>query len=230
MDEAKKLLLKRLFEQKVIDKPDELYEWLETYVICPHHDYWHEKMAEGCNIHESFDEISWFIDRINNSNETWKKLHNYLVNDVFAKETRRPSIGVGVLIVKDGKILLGKRKGVCGDGLWSFPGGHLEWNESIESCAQREVLEETGLTISLPKKVTFINDIFLKEDKHYVTFYMIAEWVKGEATNMEPDKCEGWEWFSVDNLPEPLWGAISEVVSKAEANNFAWVPWEGNVI
>jgi len=44
----------------------------------------------------------------------------------------RPYIGVGVCVVKDGKVLLGKRQNAHGDGCWCFPGGHLEFKESIE--------------------------------------------------------------------------------------------------
>ena len=58
-----------------------------------------------------------------------------------------PQVGVGVLILRDGKVLLGRRKGSHGAGCWSAPGGHLEFGETLEDCAAREVLEETGLKI-----------------------------------------------------------------------------------
>lgn len=58
-----------------------------------------------------------------------------------------PGLGVGVLVIENGRVLLGKRKGSHGAGTWSAPGGHLEYGESIENCAEREVLEETGLRI-----------------------------------------------------------------------------------
>ena len=57
-------------------------------------------------------------------------------------ESKCPKVGVGVAVVKDGKVLLGKRKNAHGEGTWSFPGGHLEYKESWEDCAIRETLEE----------------------------------------------------------------------------------------
>ena len=59
-----------------------------------------------------------------------------------------PRIGVAVIVVRDGKVLLGKRKNAHGEGRWGFPGGHLEFMETVEACAAREVLEETGLGVS----------------------------------------------------------------------------------
>jgi len=60
---------------------------------------------------------------------------------------QRPLIGIGVIIIRAGKILLGKRRNTHGAGSWCCPGGHLEYGESFESCARLEVKEETGLEI-----------------------------------------------------------------------------------
>jgi len=116
----------------------------------------------------------------------------------------RPKVGMGVIVRKDGKVLLGKRKGSHGEATWCFPGGHLEFKESLEDCAKRETLEETGVKIKNLRFGTITNDIFEREDKHYITIYMISDYDSGEVKNMEPEKCEGWEWFEWDNLPEPL--------------------------
>ena len=72
----------------------------------------------------------------------------------------RPKVGVGVIIVKEGKILLGKRKNAHGEGTWCPPGGHLELGESYEECAKRETFEETGLQIKNLQFITATNDIF----------------------------------------------------------------------
>lgn len=116
----------------------------------------------------------------------------------------RPKIGIGVIVIKDNKVLMGKRKNSHGEGSWSFPGGHLELNESIEDCAEREVMEETGIRIKNLRMGPFTNDIFEKEEKHYVTLFVVSEHDSGENRLMEPHKCEGWEWFEWSNLPTPL--------------------------
>lgn len=130
------------------------------------------------------------------------------------KEIIRPKVGVGVIIRKNGKILIGKRKGNHGGGYWAFPGGHLEMNETIEDCARREVLEETGLNISNLKKSIFTNDIFPESGKHYVTVYMVADYKGGEVKIMEPQKCESWDWFNMDNLPNPLFIPLQNFIKE----------------
>lgn len=116
----------------------------------------------------------------------------------------RPKVGLGVLIIKDNKVLLGKRKNSHGDGSWCFPGGHLEFNESWESCATRETMEETGIKIKNIKFSTATNDLFPLENKHYITIIMRADYDSGEVKIMEPEKCELWDWFEWDKLPRPL--------------------------
>jgi 8-oxo-dGTP diphosphatase len=113
-------------------------------------------------------------------------------------------VGLGVCIHKDGKILLGKRMNAHGDGAWCFPGGHVEFGESWEDCARRETREETGIEITNIRFATATNDIFLKEEKHYVTIIMRADYDSGEVKIKEPDKCEQWQWFTLDDLPKPL--------------------------
>ncbi len=123
----------------------------------------------------------------------------------------RPRVGVGVVVIKDGKVLLGKRKNAHGEGSWSFPGGHLEFNESWEDCASRETMEETGITIKNICFGTATNDIFHKENKHYITIVMLSEYDSGEVKIMEPEKCEKWEWFLWSQLPEPLFIPIQNL-------------------
>jgi len=108
---------------------------------------------------------------------------------------KRPLIGVAVIVIKEKKVLLGKRKNSHGAGTWAFPGGHLEFRESIEDCARREVFEETGLEIGNLRYGAFTNDIFGEEGKHYVTLFVIADHAAGVPIVKEPQKCEKWAWF-----------------------------------
>ena len=124
----------------------------------------------------------------------------------------RPRIGVGVIVRKDGRILLGERLSAHGAGSWQFPGGHLEYGESLESCAEREVMEETGMVIGGIRPVTFTNDIFIEQEKHYVTLYMVADYLEGTPQVLEPEKCASWAWFTWDALPEPLFLPIQNLL------------------
>lgn len=118
--------------------------------------------------------------------------------------SRRPLIGVAVIVTKAGSVLLGKRKGAHGAGTWAFPGGHLEYGESVEECARREVIEECGIQIINPRAVTFTNDIFGAEGKHYVTLFVSADYSAGDLVVREPDKCEGWIWSPWPPTVKPL--------------------------
>ncbi|MFO8016690.1 MAG: NUDIX hydrolase [Candidatus Woesearchaeota archaeon] len=120
------------------------------------------------------------------------------------RDRRTPAVGVGVLIRKDGKVLMGRRKNSHGHDTWAPPGGHLEWNETFEDCAKREVLEETGLSIKDVRFLTATNDMMKDDEKHYITLYLVADHERGEPENKEPEKCRGWEWFTWEELPGPL--------------------------
>lgn len=123
----------------------------------------------------------------------------------------RPKVGVGVFVVKDSKVLLGKRKNAHGEGSWCLPGGHLEYGEKLEECSKREVLEETGINIKDIREGPFTNDIFTEEQKHYITIFMLSNYESGEVKVMEPEKCETWEWFEWENLPENLFIPIQNL-------------------
>lgn len=113
-------------------------------------------------------------------------------------------VGVGVFIVKDSKILLGKRKGSHDAGTWSPPGGHLEFHETPDITAIRETAEECGVRIKNIRSLTFTNDIYELEQKHYITIFLVADYASGEPKILEPDKCDGWEWYDPKELPREL--------------------------
>ena len=80
-----------------------------------------------------------------------------------------PRIGVGIIITRNNQVLLLKRLNVHGAGSWSTPGGHLEYGETPEECAAREVKEETNLDIFNISFKAITNDVFVTENKHYIT-------------------------------------------------------------
>jgi 8-oxo-dGTP diphosphatase len=127
-------------------------------------------------------------------------------------ELQRPKVGIGVIVLKDRKILIGKRKGAHGQGTWCLPGGHLEYSENWEACAQRETWEEAGVEIKNIRFAGATNDIHENESKHYITLFMIAEHSAGTATNKEPDKCEGWEWVKWESIPEPRFKPLNTLI------------------
>ncbi|KAI9741054.1 MAG: Nudix hydrolase 15, mitochondrial [Cirrosporium novae-zelandiae] len=94
-----------------------------------------------------------------------------------------PQVGIGAMILDSSrrKIVFGKRKGSHGAGTWAIPGGHLEFGESFEECAAREVLEETGLVVRNVKFLTATNSVFREEGKHYVTIFVGCEISEGEG-------------------------------------------------
>lgn len=110
---------------------------------------------------------------------------------------------VGVMIFKDGKILLGKRRGKHGTGEYSCPGGHLEFGESFEECVARETKEEAGINIKNIKFLSVAN-ILKHENRQDVLINFVADWDSGEVIDDPNEKIGDWEWYPLDNLPEPL--------------------------
>ena len=119
-------------------------------------------------------------------------------------------VGVGAFILSSSSsqtpqnptFLIGKRLGSHGAGTYALPGGHLEFGESPEECAAREILEETGLQVKNVRFLTATNDVLREDRKHYVTMFVVCERVSEgeEARVMEVDKCEGWEWSEWEEL------------------------------
>jgi 8-oxo-dGTP diphosphatase len=122
-----------------------------------------------------------------------------------------PRVGVGVLVVRGGKILLGLRRGSHGAGTWAPPGGHLEFGETVEACARREAAEETGLTLGDVTRGPWTENVFAAEATHYVTVFVAAAGAAGEPRVLEPAKCERWEWHRWDALPEPLFAPLASL-------------------
>lgn len=122
-------------------------------------------------------------------------------------------VGLGVLVNKSGRVLMLRRSNVHGAGAWSAPGGHIDKGESLERCAEREVFEETGVTIRNIQFLAVTNDIFEAEGKHYVTIWMSADYDRGNAFVAAPEESSEVGWFDQSELPEPLFVPFQNLVS-----------------
>ncbi|XP_050117091.1 geranyl diphosphate phosphohydrolase-like [Malus sylvestris] len=127
-----------------------------------------------------------------------------------------PRVVVVVCLLKGKKVLLGRRRSSIGDSKFSLPSGHLEFGESFEECAARELKEETDLDIKNIELLTVTNHVFLEETKpcHYVAIVTRAVLADEdqEPRNMEPNMCDGWDWYEWDNLPKPLFWPLEKAV------------------
>ncbi|NQT49272.1 NUDIX domain-containing protein [Candidatus Kuenenbacteria bacterium] len=131
-----------------------------------------------------------------------------------------PKVGMGVMIMRDNKVLLGLRQGSHGAGEWSFPGGHLDFGESLFTGIKREAMEETGLEIDDLEVVSVSDDFrYIKSDgKHHLTVGVRANSVEGESRIMEPNKCQEWRWFGLEELPEDLFEATETMINNYKNN------------
>ncbi len=127
---------------------------------------------------------------------------------------KKPRIGVACVVRKNGKVLLGQRKGAHGVGTWAPPGGHLEFGETVEACATRELLEETGLKALSLRLGLWVENFMENGQKHYITIFVFIDDFVGDPALLEPDKCEAWQWFDWNNLPQPLFSPVSSAIAK----------------
>lgn len=135
-----------------------------------------------------------------------------------------PRTGVVCVVVKDYYVLMYERWGkkAAGQGLYAFPGGHLEMWETFEECANRERDEECGdqMKTTGPRFWTARNVMFPDVGKHFTTIFMTCRWVSGEPMNMEPDKGGDWEWHHWDRLPSPVMPGIQMLIDDGECPIF----------
>jgi 8-oxo-dGTP diphosphatase len=117
-----------------------------------------------------------------------------------------PRVGVGAIVLREGRVLLIRRGAAPAVGLWAIPGGGLRIGETLQQGAEREILEETGIVIRAGAPV-FTCDSFERDGEgrfrfHYVIVDMAADYVSGEVKAAD-DALEA-RWISpaeIRNLP-----------------------------
>ena len=117
-----------------------------------------------------------------------------------------PRVAVGAVVLKDGKVLLVKRRDPPNAGQWAIPGGSIRLGESLQQAAERELYEETGVRVRAGAPV-YIFDVIDRDPRgrtryHYVITDLLAEYLGGEPAPQD-DAVEA-RWLSpqeLDDLP-----------------------------
>lgn len=133
------------------------------------------------------------------------KFARFHARQLERKQERKPEIGTAVLVVNPGtkRILVGTRRGSHAAGKRAFPGGRLGFGETWAVGGLRECEEECGPQFVLKiinDHFLITNDIMPEDDEHFVTIFMVAHVVSGEPINVEPNKNDGWEWLTLEEL------------------------------
>ena len=108
-----------------------------------------------------------------------------------------PRVGVGAVVVRDGRVLLVKRGKPPNQGMWAIPGGRVELGETLQEAVERELREETGITVRAGSAV-YTFDVIMRDDAgrvqyHYVIVDMLAEYIAGEPCAGDDAVDVGWK-------------------------------------
>ncbi|HLP71182.1 MAG TPA: NUDIX domain-containing protein [Rhizobium sp.] len=115
-----------------------------------------------------------------------------------------PGVGVGLAILRDGKLLLARRLKAPEAGFWNIVGGKVDHLEPAEQAARREAEEETGLSVGEIEFVCATEQIIDADRQHWISLLYRTSDAQGEAQLTEPDKIAEIGWFPLDDLPQPL--------------------------
>ncbi|MBD9647124.1 NUDIX domain-containing protein [Ensifer sp. ENS09] len=115
-----------------------------------------------------------------------------------------PGFGCGLVIVRDGKILLYRRLKAPEAGYWNIVGGKVDHMERSEAAARREAEEESGLKIRSSEFLCLSEQVIEADRQHWISMIYVTRDFSGEPQLVEPDKLSEFGWFSLDALPQPL--------------------------
>ena len=116
-------------------------------------------------------------------------------------------VGVGAIIVNaTGELFLAQRGPLAKNerGLWEFPGGSVEFGETLASALRREMREEYGVEIAVGDLLDVVDHILPEEGQHWVSPTFLCRITAGEPSIHEPGKCSAIGWFAADAIPQDL--------------------------
>jgi 8-oxo-dGTP diphosphatase len=114
-------------------------------------------------------------------------------------------VGVGAVIFDSGgRVFLAKRGRETRNesGKWEFPGGGVEFGETLEHAISREVREEYGIEIVVLGLLDVVNHLIPEERQHWVSPTFLCTIASGTPCIREPHKCDEIAWFAIDGIPE----------------------------
>jgi 8-oxo-dGTP diphosphatase len=113
----------------------------------------------------------------------------------------QPVVGVGAIILREGKILLEKRGNEPARGQWSIPGGGVELGESLEAAVIRETQEETGLTPQNPQLIDVVDQVHRGKEGKIEYHYVIVDYiVKATGDPQAQSDATELRWVPLDQV------------------------------
>ena len=133
----------------------------------------------------------------------------------------RPLVAVLAVVVRDGHVILARRANPPDVGLWGFPGGKIEWGETIEDAAVRELREETGV-VARASVIFAVVDALSREtgsvEHHFILIAVLCRWISGDP--VAGDDILDCRWVDRETLLRAEIAksdAVEEVADKAFA-------------
>jgi 8-oxo-dGTP diphosphatase len=140
----------------------------------------------------------------------------------------RPYAACHVLIIREEEnrrqVLLSRRLAGYGSGTYMLPGGKQRPDESMQECASRELREETGMCL-LDSKPISLHSTRLPGKPRVTSVGVLAVKHEGKPQRLEPHQNSQWEWFDLDNLPDPLFEPTRIVISHYVKQTYPGLEW-----